>query len=100
MCRMTAVLPAASGSHALPDAETVYRPAVAIDVPATLGLLGRGPYDPTTQWDLGGVWRTWRTPQGPATVRIHRPARGRAPPGLSTLCRRCSAGTTTGAGST
>ncbi|GAA0424284.1 3-methyladenine DNA glycosylase [Leifsonia naganoensis] len=75
MCRMTAVLPAASGSHALPDAETVYRPAVAIDVPATLGLLGRGPYDPTTQWDLGGVWRTWRTPHGPATLRIHRPAR-------------------------
>jgi len=74
MCGMTTVLPTASGQRALPDAETVYRPAAAVDVPGTLGLLGRGPYDPTTQWDLGGVWRTWRTPLGPATLRIHRPA--------------------------
>ncbi|WP_025156241.1 DNA-3-methyladenine glycosylase family protein [Leifsonia aquatica] len=71
---MTAVLPAASGSHALPDAQTVYRPAVPLDLPGTLGLLGRGPYDPTTQWDLGGFWRTWRTPLGAATLRVRRPA--------------------------
>ncbi|UAJ79714.1 DNA-3-methyladenine glycosylase 2 family protein [Leifsonia sp. ZF2019] len=71
---MTAVLPAAPGSHALPDAETVYRPDRPLDLPGILGLLGRGPFDPTTQWDLGGMWRTWRTPLGAATLRIHRPA--------------------------
>lgn len=54
--------------------ETVYRPVVPVDVPATLGFLGRGPYDPTTRWDRDGVWRTWRTPAGPATVRVLRPA--------------------------
>ncbi|WP_285114606.1 DNA-3-methyladenine glycosylase 2 family protein [Leifsonia sp. fls2-241-R2A-40a] len=71
---MTAVLPAprASGSGAAPDAETVYRPAGPLDMAGTLGLLGRGPYDPTTTWDLRGMWRTWRTPEGAATLRIHR----------------------------
>jgi 3-methyladenine DNA glycosylase/8-oxoguanine DNA glycosylase len=69
---MTAVLPA--GARPGRAVETVYRPAAPVDVAATLGLLGRGPYDPTTQWDLRGVWRTWRTPQGPATLRILRPS--------------------------
>ena len=70
---MTAVLPTprAAGSAA-PDAATVYRPSGSFDLAGTLALLGRGPYDPTTVWDLRGVWRTWRTPQGAATVRIHR----------------------------
>jgi 3-methyladenine DNA glycosylase/8-oxoguanine DNA glycosylase len=52
----------------------VYRPAQPIDMPGTLALLGRGPYDPTTHWDLRGMWRTWRTPEGPATLRVLRPA--------------------------
>ncbi|WP_431219734.1 DNA-3-methyladenine glycosylase family protein [Leifsonia xyli] len=73
---MTAVLPVprASGPGTPPDAETVYRPAEPLDLPGTLGLLGRGPYDPTTVWDLRGMWRTWRTPAGSATLRIQRPA--------------------------
>lgn len=37
-------------------------------------MLGRGPYDPTTVWDARGMWRTWRTPAGAATLRLHRPA--------------------------
>ncbi|WP_199245902.1 DNA-3-methyladenine glycosylase family protein [Leifsonia sp. AG29] len=69
---MTAVLPESGPPAAA--VETVYRPAGPVDVPATLGLLGRGPYDPTTTWDLRGVWRTWRTPLGPATLRVGRPA--------------------------
>jgi 3-methyladenine DNA glycosylase/8-oxoguanine DNA glycosylase len=73
---MSAVLPAprASGAGAAPDAETVYHPGGPFDLAGTLALLGRGPYDPTTVWDLRGMWRTWRTPVGAATLRIHRRA--------------------------
>ncbi|MCX7522615.1 DNA-3-methyladenine glycosylase 2 family protein [Microbacterium sp. STN6] len=49
---------------------TAYRPRHPLDVRATLAPLGRGPHDPTTQWDAAGVWRTFRTPTGPATLRI------------------------------
>src|SRR6478752_6325489 len=73
MPSMSAVLRAPAAGSA-PAAETVYRPAQPVDMPGTLALLGRGPYDPTTQWDLGGMWRTWRTPEGPATLRVDRPA--------------------------
>ena len=73
---MTTVLPApaASGWSAAPDAETVYRPSAPVDFAGTLAMLGRGPYDPTTTWDLTGMWRTWRTPAGAATLRILRPS--------------------------
>jgi 3-methyladenine DNA glycosylase/8-oxoguanine DNA glycosylase len=47
-----------------------YRPALPVDLRSTLGILGRGPYDQTTIWDGGGVWRTFRTPSGPATLRL------------------------------
>lgn len=74
---MTAVLPSRATSGAgsagtAPDAETVYRPAEPVDLAGTLAPLGRGPYDPTTTWDTGGLWRTWRTPEGAATIRIRR----------------------------
>jgi len=49
---------------------TAYAPALPVDLRATLGPLGRGPYDPTTQWDVAGVWRTFHTPAGPATLRL------------------------------
>ena len=73
---MTTVLPSprASGAGPTPDAETVYRPAGPLDFAGTLAMLGRGPYDPTTVWDARGMWRTWRTPTGAATLRLHRPA--------------------------
>ncbi|MFF9564146.1 DNA-3-methyladenine glycosylase family protein [Leifsonia sp. NPDC014704] len=81
---MSAVLPSAPASatgarshtSAAPDAETVYRPAAPFDLSGTLAPLGRGPYDPTTTWDLRGMWRTWRTPMGAATLRIHRASAG------------------------
>ncbi len=60
-------------SEAQPVA-TVYRPSEPVDLAGTLALLGRGPYDPTTQWDAGGLWRTWRTPEGPATLRLRHAA--------------------------
>src|SRR3954454_20318643 len=73
---MTAVLPTprASGAGPTPDAETIYRPAAPLDFAGTLAMLGRGPYDPTTVWDTRGMWRTWRTPAGAATLRLHRPS--------------------------
>lgn len=49
-----------------------------VDVRSTLGVLGRGPYDPTTRWDAVGLWRTFRTPLGPATARVLQEPRGRA----------------------
>ena len=82
---MSAVLPSAPASAAgaaaraaasAPDVETVYRPAGTLDLSGTLAPLGRGPYDPTTTWDLRGMWRTWRTPMGAATLRIHRASGG------------------------
>jgi 3-methyladenine DNA glycosylase/8-oxoguanine DNA glycosylase len=47
-----------------------YRPAEPVDLRSTLGILGRGTYDQTTIWDATGVWRTFRTPHGPATLRL------------------------------
>jgi 3-methyladenine DNA glycosylase/8-oxoguanine DNA glycosylase len=47
-----------------------YRPTSPVDLRETLGLLGRGPYDQTTIWDARGVWRTFRTPRGAATLRL------------------------------
>lgn len=69
---MTASLSA--GARSGRAVETVYRPDGVLDLPGILGQLGRGPYDPTTSWDLGGLWRTWRTPEGAATLRVLRPA--------------------------
>ncbi|KRC51548.1 3-methyladenine DNA glycosylase [Leifsonia sp. Root227] len=69
---MSTVLPAAP-APAGGAVETVYRPASPVDVRSTLSVLGRGPHDPTTRWDAGGVWRTFRTPAGAATLRIRYP---------------------------
>ena len=49
-----------------------YRPTHPVDLRGTLGMLGRGPYDQTTIWDANGVWRTFRTPSGPATLRLEQ----------------------------
>jgi 3-methyladenine DNA glycosylase/8-oxoguanine DNA glycosylase len=47
-----------------------YTPLEPVELRQTLGLLGRGPYDPTTQWDAAGLWRTFLTPFGAATLRL------------------------------
>ncbi|WP_223693418.1 DNA-3-methyladenine glycosylase family protein [Leifsonia poae] len=78
---MTAVTPADSASVSVAartkPVTTVYSPAEPVDVRATLSVLGRGPHDPTTRWDARGVWRTFRTPHGSATVCIRVPAGSR-----------------------
>lgn len=55
---------------------TRYAPAAPVDLRHTLAPLGRGPYDPTTKWDATGVWRTFLTPAGAATVRLTQTAAG------------------------
>lgn len=42
------------------------------DLRATLGPLRHGAGDPTFRWAADGVWRSTRTPEGPATLRIRR----------------------------
>jgi 3-methyladenine DNA glycosylase/8-oxoguanine DNA glycosylase len=41
-----------------------------VDLPATLGTLVRGPADPTHRWTPDGLWRTCRTPDGPAALHL------------------------------
>ena len=55
----------------LQSVETVWRPVLPVDVRRTLGPLRRGHADPCHRVDAdGAVWRTTRTPEGPATYRI------------------------------
>jgi len=54
-----------------PCASTVWRPAFAIDVHRTLGLLRRGPHDPCFQVSGdGAVWRTTQMASGAAAYRL------------------------------
>nr|WP_245797434.1 DNA-3-methyladenine glycosylase 2 family protein [Mangrovactinospora gilvigrisea] len=59
-------------------ATRVHRPAAPVDVPRTLGVLRRGPADPSFRLAPdGAVWRVSRTPDGPGTLRVTaRPADG------------------------
>ncbi|WP_448719793.1 DNA-3-methyladenine glycosylase family protein [Microbacterium natoriense] len=50
--------------------ETVYRPARPVDLLRTVGMLRRGPNDPTTVIDGPVTWRAVRTPQGAATLAL------------------------------
>ena len=58
--------------------ERVWRPGRPVDVAGTLGVHWRGHRDPAHQITPdGAVWRTCRTADGPATVRVTvRPADG------------------------
>lgn len=58
--------PASSGARR----ETVYRPAHPLDLHRTVGMLRRGPGDPTTVIDGPIIWRAVRTPLGPATLAL------------------------------
>lgn len=62
---------AVSGSRPTPDAEGVWVAPFAIDLTRVLGPLMRGSGDPTHARDVdGSLWRTCRTPDGPATLRL------------------------------
>ncbi|MDG4863057.1 DNA-3-methyladenine glycosylase 2 family protein [Streptomyces sp. T-3] len=56
-----------------PTAKGVTRtwtPPEPVDLGLTLGPLRRGPADPTFRATPAGVWRSSRTPEGPATLRV------------------------------
>jgi 3-methyladenine DNA glycosylase/8-oxoguanine DNA glycosylase len=54
-----------------PACERVWRPSWPVDVHGTLQVLQRGGGDPTYRREPDGtVWRTCRTPAGPATLRL------------------------------
>ena len=53
-----------------PAAVTTYRPAEPLSLSATLAPLRRGSIDPTVRFRPDGVWRTLRTPLGPATQHL------------------------------
>ncbi|MBX3100607.1 MAG: DNA-3-methyladenine glycosylase 2 family protein [Salinibacterium sp.] len=55
---------------------TVYAPADPVSLRLTLAPLRRGTLDPTFRTDASGIWRTLRTPHGPATLRLETTAEG------------------------
>jgi 3-methyladenine DNA glycosylase/8-oxoguanine DNA glycosylase len=65
---MTATVPIA-------EAATVWRPDFDIDVPAMVGSLRRGGFDPCHHRDAAGdIWRASRMPSGPVTYRLRQVA--------------------------
>jgi 3-methyladenine DNA glycosylase/8-oxoguanine DNA glycosylase len=67
-----------TASATVPDAGTVYHPAAAVDLLATVAPLRRGRADPTFRAEAGRavVWRTAATPFGSATLRLAQGADG------------------------
>ncbi len=59
-------------ANGVQTARTRYAPRVPVSLRATLGVLRRGSYDPTFHIDDSAVWRTMRTPEGAATLRLSR----------------------------
>jgi 3-methyladenine DNA glycosylase/8-oxoguanine DNA glycosylase len=53
-----------------PDASATLPLAFALDLDLTLGILQRGPSDPTIRFEANSVWRAARTPRGPGTLRV------------------------------
>lgn len=53
-----------------------WRPEFRLDVAGVLGPLRRGGGDPTWRADGSAIWRTGTTPDGPATLRLHRRSDG------------------------
>lgn len=53
-----------------PPLATVYAPAREVSLRSTLAPLRRGHGDPTFRVQPDGVWRTLRTPLGPATLHL------------------------------
>lgn len=53
-----------------PDVVGSWHPPFPLDLPRTLAPLGRGAGDPTLRLTPTGCWRTVRTPDGPATLRL------------------------------
>ncbi|WP_375388043.1 DNA-3-methyladenine glycosylase family protein [uncultured Amnibacterium sp.] len=67
-----------SAAERTPAARTVYAPGDPVDLLSTVRVLRRGASDPTyrREPDRPVVWRTCRTPSGPATLRLAQHADG------------------------
>jgi 3-methyladenine DNA glycosylase/8-oxoguanine DNA glycosylase len=64
---------AAPGAAVPPDASTVWRPQLPVDVVRTLAPLRRGMGDPTHRLtDDGALWRVSAMPAGPVTYRLRQ----------------------------
>ncbi|MCA1305376.1 DNA-3-methyladenine glycosylase 2 family protein [Microbacterium esteraromaticum] len=59
-----------------PVAQTVYRPAHPVDLMRTVGMLVRGPNDPTMLIDGGRLWLAFRTRSGIATLCLRQDSQG------------------------
>lgn len=68
----------AAASVAVPTEplRTVYRPAHALHLFRTVGVLMRGPKDPTMLVDGTTLWRASRTPEGVATLALRQTTEG------------------------
>jgi len=53
-----------------PDVSATIPLPFPLDLDLTLGVLQRGPSDPTIRFGEGEVWRAARTPKGPASQRL------------------------------
>ncbi|MGW6709210.1 DNA-3-methyladenine glycosylase family protein [Streptomyces sp. NPDC054956] len=62
--------PAPGGAAEATPTGRTWTPPGPVDLGLTLGPLRRGPADPTFRTTPGTVWRTTRTPAGPATLRV------------------------------
>lgn len=60
----------ATATAVAPPLETVYRPAYPLNLFRTVGVLMRGPKDPTMLIDGSTLWRAARTPEGVATLAL------------------------------
>ena len=67
---LTADAGAADAASQSTPRETLYRPTAPVDLRATVGMLRRGPGDPTMVFDGPVIWRTVRTPLGAATLAL------------------------------
>ncbi|WP_104163875.1 DNA-3-methyladenine glycosylase [Cryobacterium sp. N22] len=59
-----------------PAVATLYTPRRPVDLVATMAPHRRGRGDPTARADSAGLWRTQRTPLGPATLLLRQGADG------------------------
>ncbi|NHI16326.1 DNA-3-methyladenine glycosylase family protein [Microbacterium excoecariae] len=71
---MTAVAPLRPAEEPVRSA---WAPAAPVDLARTLGVIGRGPGDPTFARSGGVFWRASRTPVGPATLALRQAPDGR-----------------------
>ncbi|MGV2984498.1 DNA-3-methyladenine glycosylase family protein [Microbacterium sp. AGC85] len=75
---MTSIADAAAAAHAPidPPRTAAYRPAHPLNLFRTVGVLMRGPKDPTMLVDGITLWRASRTPDGVATLALRQSSEG------------------------